>query len=373
MKLFEYEGKNLLSTYGIPVPTSVLISDWEEAPIPYPFVLKAQTLSGGRGKAGGVRVCHTHTEFETAAREIMALKIKGNAVHGLLAEQAVSIQRELYLAITLQGTQKPRLIACASGGMEIEELAKSRPDQIFSEELDPFLGASDDQIHRLMAFLNLEEKTGLKELLKKMQACFFETDALLLEINPLGLVDGKLIALDAKVELDSNAAFRHTYLFSRIEADRNTLKNYQPEVDDGTTITFVPLDGDVALISDGAGTGMLTLDMLYDRGANVASFCELGGTTSANTMYKAMEYTLGSGIKLKSLLIVLIGGFNRMDDMANGIVAYQKDHGLDIPLFVRMVGNMEEEGKRIMAGAGLTTYNVLADAADDAVVVGERG
>lgn len=373
MKLFEYEGKRLLNSYGIPVPHSALVHDWKEAPIPYPFVLKAQTLSGGRGKAGGVRMCSGQAEFETAAREIMALKIKGNAVHGLLAEQAVSIQRELYLTITLQGTQKPRLIACASGGMEIENLARSQPDQIFSEELDPFLGASDDQVQRLTAFLNLEDNAGLKELLEKLQTCFFDTDALLVEINPLGLVDGKLMALDAKVELDSNAAFRHGDLFASVEAGRGVLKNYQPESDDGTTITFVPLDGDVGLISDGAGTGMLTLDMLYDRGAKVASFCELGGTTPASTMYKAMEYTLGTGKKLKSLLVVLIGGFNRMDDMANGIVAYKKDHGLDIPLFVRMVGNMEEVGTRIMAEAGLKTYNILADAVDGAAAAGERG
>lgn len=372
MDLFEFEGKQLLAQHGIKVPQSRLAEDAQTAPLPYPFVLKAQTLSGGRGKAGGVRVCRNEADYKKNFSEIMALTIKGKPVHGLLAEQAMDIQRELYLAITLQGTAMPRLIACASGGMEIENLAKTDPDKIFQAELDPFEGLTPEQTDALIAFLQVEESSGIRELLSKLQACFFGNDALLVEINPLGLIDGELMALDAKVELDSKAAYKNPRLFASVESGRAVLKKYSEEPDDGTTITFVPLGGDIGLISDGAGTGMLTLDMLHDAGGTVGSFCELGGTTPASTMYKALEYTLNSGIELKSLLIVLIGGFNRMDDMANGIVSYMNDHGIDIPFFTRMVGNMEEAGKQIMTDAGLTTHNNLTEAVADAVAAAAR-
>lgn len=372
MKLFEFEGKRLLAANGIEIPASCMVTDFNKAPLAYPFVLKAQTLSGGRGKAGGIRMCRNDDEFSRNCREIMALKIKGNPVFGLLAEQAMEIQREIYLAITLQGSAFPKLIACAAGGMEIENLAKSDPEKIFTTELDPFTGLSADQIGSLISFLQLDEQSGIRELIEKLQNCFFKNDALLVEINPLALVEGRLIALDSKVELDSKAEYKNPELFADIREGRQVLENYEEEKDDGTTITFVPLDGNIGLISDGAGTGMLTLDMLYDKGGKVASFCELGGTTPASTMYKAMEYTLNSGKELKSLLIVLIGGFNRMDDMANGIVSYINDNGLDIPIFTRMVGNMEEVGLKIMEEAGLKTYSILTDAVNDAVAAAER-
>ena len=372
MDLFEFEGKRLLARHGIKVPASKLAADPKAAPMEYPFVLKAQTLSGGRGKAGGIRMCRSDKDYRKHFYEIMELTIKGKPVHGLLAEQAMDIQRELYLAITLQGTAMPRLIACAAGGMEIENLAKSDPNKIFQTELDPFNGLSPEQTDEIIAFLQLDESSGIRELLGKLQACFFDNDALLVEINPLSLIAGELVALDSKVELDSKAEYKHAELFSSIRDGRAALKNYTEETDDGTTITYVPLDGDIGLISDGAGTGMLTLDMLHDAGGTVACFCELGGTTPASTMYKALEYTLSSGVELKSLLIVLIGGFNRMDDMANGIVSYMNDHGIHVPFFTRMVGNMEEAGMQIMADAGLTTYNNLTEAVADAVEAAAR-
>lgn len=372
MNLFEFEGKKLLAAHGITVPNSSMVADFSKAPMAYPFVLKAQTLSGGRGKAGGIRICKNDAEFEKNCGEIMELKIKGNPVLGLLAEEAMDIQREIYIAITMQGSTYPKLIACGSGGMEIENLAKSDPDKIFIAELDPFTGLSAEQTEKLIAFLELGEDSGIRELIAKLQDCFFKNDALLVEINPLSLIDGKLVALDSKVELDSKAQYKHPELFAAISEGRAILQNYEEEKDDGTTITFVPLEGNIGLISDGAGTGMLTLDMLYDKGGKVASFCELGGTTPASTMYKAMEYTLTSGQPLKCLLVVLIGGFNRMDDMANGIVGYINDHGLDIPIFTRMVGNMEEVGLKIMEEAGLKTYSILTEAVNDAVAAAGR-
>ena len=371
MKLFEFEGKRLLADCGIRVPESCMVTNLSQPPMAYPFVLKAQTLSGGRGKAGGIRICRNDEEFRKNAREIMSLTIKGNPVHGLLAEQVMEIRQEIYLAITQQSSAYPRLIACASGGMEIENLARTDPDRLFTAELDPFSGLSGEQLEKLISFLGLKEGE-IRKVIDALQHCFFHNDAVLVEINPLGVVDGGLMALDAKVELDNKAEYRHAALFDTIRQSRDILQNFTEEKDDGTTITFVPLDGTIGLISDGAGTGMLTLDMLYDRGGMVASFCELGGTTPASTMYKAMEYTFSSGKDLKSLLIVLIGGFNRMDDMANGIVSYLKDHEVQVPIITRMVGNMEEVGLKIMEEAGLKTYSVLTEAVDDAVAAAGR-
>lgn len=367
MDLFEYEGKRLLSQFGISVPRSNMVIDPIHAPMEYPLVIKAQTLSGGRGKAGGIRLCMDEEDYRKNCEEIMEITVKGKPVCGLLAEQAQKIQREIYLAITLQGSSIPRLIACGEGGMEIEALAKSAPEKLLIEEIDPLSGLSQEQFLRIIHFLELEKIPDAVEVIQAIQACFFSIDALLVEINPLGLVDGHLTALDAKIVLDDNASFRHTDLFGQISKGRASLKNYEETQKDGTTITFVPLDGDIGLISDGAGTGMLALDLLTDMGGRAACFCELGGTTPASTMYKAMEYTFHSGKKLKCGLIILIGGFNRMDDMANGIVSYIRDYGLDIPLFVRMVGNMEETGRKIMADAGLKTYSILTETISDAV------
>lgn len=372
MKLFEFEGKALLAQYGIDVPRAKLAGAGEEETLPYPFVLKAQTLSGGRGKAGGVRMCEDRAAFEKNRREILDLTIHGQPVCGLLEEEAVSIQREMYIALTLQGVSRPKLIACASGGMEIEQVAKSAPERILTMEIDPLDGLGEGDAESIARFLRLPESSGIFRLLDSLQACFFGSDALLVEINPLGLVDGRVKALDAKVELDDHAAYRHPDLFRRIEEERRALVNYRAAADDGTTITFVPLDGDIGLISDGAGTGMLTLDMVHDLGGKTASFCELGGTTPASTMYRALEYTFSTGRPLRSLLIVLIGGFNRMDDMANGIAAYHRDHPIAIPMFVRMVGNMEEEGKKIMAAEGFSTYDNLTQAASAAVAAAVR-
>ena len=367
MDLFEFEGKELFSRFGISVPRSCLAESGEEAPLPFPFMLKAQTLAGGRGKAGGVRQCRDRDEYEKNSAEIMALTVKGKPVCGLLAEEMLPIDREMYLSITLQGAQTPRLIACATGGMEIEKLAKTDPDKILVMEIDPFDGLSAEQTERLLRFMELERQPDARALVDRLQKCFFSTDALLVEINPLCLVNGRLEALDAKVVLDDHAEFRRGELFSSLRKGRERLVNYVDKPSDGTTITFVPLNGDIGLISDGAGTGMLTLDMVADAGGSVASFCELGGTTPAGTMYKALEYTLSGGKELKSLLIVLIGGFNRMDDMANGIVSYRREHGISVPMFVRMVGNMEEEGKRIMTEEGLETYSSLSETVARAV------
>jgi succinyl-CoA synthetase beta subunit len=191
--------------------------------------------------------------------------------------------------------------------------------------------------------------------------------AILVEINPLGEAGGSFVAMDSKIVLDDHAqAMRGT--MEAMERARARLPNYTAQEKEETTITFVPLgEGDIGLISDGAGTGMLTLDLIADAGGKLASFCELGGVTNADVMYKAMEYTLKRGGPLRAVIVVLIGGFNRMDDMANGIAAYMRDHAVDVPVYTRMCGTMQEEGIEIMRKAGLSTLDDLTDTVQAAV------
>ncbi|MBQ1484806.1 MAG: succinate--CoA ligase subunit beta [Eubacterium sp.] len=366
MDLYEFEGKGLLSQYGIPVPESgIIFSPDAEVSMPLPLVLKAQVLTGGRGKAGGVRVCRTDEELERNKHEIFDLSIKGHTVRALLTEKLQPVDRELYLSITMQGVARPTLIASASGGMDIEQVAKETPDKILKMEIDIFTGLKQYQKKYAAKVLGVPEAEMIP-FLDKLQEMFFDTGAKLIEINPLGVCEGKLVAMDAKVSLDDNVKSMASAI-EEIKEDRKVLYKWEEPFAEPTTITFVPLEGDIGLISDGAGTGMLSLDLITDAGGKVASFCELGGITNADVMYRALQLTLESGIEVKSVIVVLIGGFNRMDQMAEGIVRYMKEHDVKVPVFTRMCGTYEEEGKAMMADAGFTTYYNLMETVQDAV------
>ncbi len=373
MNLFEYEGKSLMREYGIPVPESrLIVSEGEAAPMEFPFVLKAQVMTGGRGKAGGVRVCENEEDYRRHAHAILNMEIRGHKVHGLLAEQMLKAERELYLSITLQGTARPTLIASRMGGMDIETVSEENPEEIVKLEIDPFTGLKGYQLSYLAKKLRVEDRQELFELVKKVQKAFFQTGALLVEINPLGLAGGKLIAMDSKFVIDGHARRMQAKLLELEEA-RERLHAYRAPEKEPTTITYVPLSGDLGLISDGAGTGMLTLDLLNDAGGRVASFCELGGMTTEEVMYRAMDLTLTGHPEVKGVLIVLIGGFNRMDNMALGITKYVKEHDVKIPVYTRMCGTMEEEGLKTMKEAGMPACGVLADTVKEFVHTVEGG
>ena len=365
MDLFEYEGKQLMAEFEIPVPDSCLITALDaEAPMDYPFVLKAQVMTGGRGKAGGVKVCEDETVYETHKNQILNMKIKGHSVHGLLAEEMVQAQRELYLSITLQGVSRPTLIASKMGGMDIEQVSKEHPDEIVKLEIDPFTHLKQYQKEYLAKRLEIDDVQDFYEFLDKIEKVFFSTGAKLVEINPLGVVNGKLMAMDSKVSLDDHTRSMKNKM-EQMKEERKKLFAYQPPEEEKTTITYVPLEGDVGLISDGAGTGMLTLDLLNDEGLHVASFCELGGMTSEEVMYRAMDLTLTDHPEIKGVMIVLIGGFNRMDNMALGITKYVKEHQINIPIYTRMCGTMEEVGLKTMEEAGMNTYSILTQTVKD--------
>jgi len=362
MNLFEYEGKRLMRRFSIPTPQNVLLTtDDAPAPLPFPFVLKAQVMTGGRGKAGGVKVCANEAEYRAYAKDILHMQIKGHPVHGLLAEELVHAGKELYLSITQQGVSNPTLIFSSMGGMDIEGVAATHPEEIHKLEIDPFTGLKDYQ-KRFLASMMGVDAVEATAFLEKLERAFFDGSALLVEINPLGIVDGHLVAMDSKFVIDDHAR-RARPVTEALEQERQKLYCYRNPEKETTTVTYVPLTGDVGMISDGAGTGMLTLDLLTDLGLDVACFTELGGMTSEEVMYRAMELTLGNHPHIKALMIVLIGGFNRMDNMARGITRYVAEHGVTIPIFTRMCGTMEEEGIRIMREAGLDTYYDLTETA----------
>ena len=293
------------------------------------------------------------------------MTIKGFTVHGLLAEEMMTPDKEYYLSITQQGVSRPTLIFSRMGGMDIEAVAAEHPEEIVRMEIDPFTRLKDYQINYLANRMDIE-KSEARSFLLKIQEAYFGEHALLTEINPLGVADGKLVALDCKFVIDDHAKAAAPTR-DAIEAGRLGLHGYKAPEKEKTTVTYVPLEGDVAMISDGAGTGMLTLDLLTDLGASVACFTELGGMTSEDVMYRAMELTLEGHDEIKGLLIVLIGGFNRMDNMARGIIRYISEHEVNIPIYTRMCGTMEEEGLRLMEEAGLKTYYDLTDAATELV------
>lgn len=375
MKLYEFQGKELFARCGIPVPKRRLVRSFEDLePLDAPLVLKSQVLSGGRGKAGGVVVCDDNASLVQEGKRLIGSSLKGERVLALLAEEKVDILQEYYLSFVIDGElKKPLIIASAAGGMEIEKVAEEEPEKILKLSFDPLAGPSDYHFRRIADFLSLRnELKDLRKVLRAMCALFNQYDASLIEINPLVKTPAGLIALDSKINLDDDAEFRQKEIFQEFQDQQNVIQQNNAKEKDEGTITYVPLDGNIGMISDGAGTGMLSLDLIRDFGGEAADFCEMGGLTSPDVMYQAMETVFNKATKeLKSLLVILIGGFNRMDEMAEGIIRYKNDHGISVPLFVRLCGTMETEGKKMMIDSGLPVFDDLEEAVEKAVMAAE--
>ena len=368
MKLYEFQGKELFRRFGIRTPNGLLCKKDAVRFWGGPCVLKAQVLSGGRGKAGAVILCDGEAEQETALNVLFGMRLGGEPVNAVLAEERVEILREYYCSVTFDGEAgTPLLIVSASGGMDIEKAADEHPELILRLPFDSIAGPQDYHFARAAKFAGTSRTRDFSDILSKLYAVYRETHAALVEINPLAETEDGFVALDAKIELDDDAEPLNKAL--RLELREQQRGMGTDICASGDTITYVPLDGDIGLISDGAGTGMLTLDLLRDRGGKAANFCEMGGITSADVMYSAMRQVMDGnpGQNIRSLLIVLIGGFNRMDEMAEGIVRFVSDRDLKIPLIVRLCGTMEAEGKKIMESAGLPFYDDLEEAVDAAV------
>ena len=369
MKLYEFQGKNIFKKYGIPVQSGRLFcsNDSLEDLTP-PLVLKSQVLTGGRGKAGGIKLWYGKENLKKMIDELFHLKIKEEEVKALLALNSVDISRELYLSITFNKSKStPVLIAGITGGVDIEKAAQQNNKQVIFTEFNCLLGITDFQIRFLAKSLKINDYQEFREIILSMYRIFKEYDAILVEINPLALTPDGLVAVDSKIELDDQASFRHPELYQQLKEEIQTIAGNDLKMkSDEDTITYVPLSGNIGLLSDGAGTGLLSLDLLAKYGGKVANFCELGGITSPEVVYKALG-KVHEDPNVKSILVVLIGGFNRMDEMAEGIVNYCHQSSKKIPLFIRMCGTKEKEGKKLMNDANIPIDDNLHEAVKKAV------
>ncbi len=380
MNLHEYQSKARFAEYGIPVPRGKVAHSPQQAyeiakELGVPVVVKAQVLTGGRGKAGGVKLAETPEEAESYADAILGMDIRDHKVLKVLVDAASTIQKEIYLGVTNDRTaREPVIMASAEGGMDIEEVNRAAPEKIIREHIDPFLGLRDYQIRNLAYGIELPRELW-KPFMKIAQAlyrCYAESDATLAEINPL-IIDGEgqLLAVDGKMSIDDNALFRHPDLAEL----RDT--SAEPEAETharAAGLSYIKLDGTIGCMVNGAGLAMTTMDMTKLYGGAPANFLDIGGGAKSETVAMALRIIL-SDPNVKAVLFNIFGGITRCDEVARGILAALDEVQVDLPLVVRLVGTNEEEGRALLDAASLPhieTVRTLAEAAQKAVEAAQK-
>jgi succinyl-CoA synthetase beta subunit len=377
--IYEYRGKELFARYGIPVPEGRLARSPEEAQaiakeLGGHVVLKAQVLSGGRGKAGGVRVVADPAAASREAGEILALEIGGQRVECLLVERASEIAREYYLSATFdRGARQTLLMFTSEGGVEIEQVAAERPDALARVHVDPLEGFQPHHARELLARLeDPPERVAISSILDNLYRCFIESDATLCEINPLVVTsEGEARALDAKVTIDDAALYRQPDLALLAAAPSpDTLEGLAAE----KGVTYVKLDGTVGIIGNGAGLSMSTVDLVVLAGGAPANFCDLGGGGSAAGVVASLE-VISRDPQVRSLLFNVFAGITRCDEVARGILTALDELALTLPIVVRLDGTNADEGRRILmqaAHANLSVESTMLAAARRAVELAAR-
>jgi succinyl-CoA synthetase beta subunit len=374
--LYEYQGKQLFARFGIPVSDGRLATTPEEAlaaaeEIGGPVVVKAQVLTGGRGKAGGVKLAKDPAEAEARARDILGLDINGHVVRKIWIEQASDIAKEYYLSITFdRGTKQPLLMLTTEGGVEIEQVAEENPDALARLHVDPLEGFQPYQARRLIYGAGIEDPSEQKQLLgiiEKLYECFVESDAMLTEINPLIVTpDGEVRALDSKFTVDDSALFRHPDI-----AEMRDVEAADPHerLAREKGVTYVKLDGNVGILGNGAGLSMSTVDVVVVAGGRPANFCDLGGGGDAQGVVDALE-VITSDDQVRSIFFNIFGGITRCDEEARGILAALDQMKIELPIVVRLDGTNAEEGRRLLAEAAPANLHVeptMLEAAQRAV------
>lgn len=358
MDLMEYQGKDLFRRYGVPttpqgqVATEAAGAEALAAEFGVPVMVKAQVLTGGRGKAGGVKYCPDPAAARAAAERILGLDIKGHIVRRVLVEPASDIDDEFYLSVLHDRVSKGyKIIASVEGGVEIEEVNRTAPEKVIKVDIDPTKGIDAARARVVLAEAGLEERDldQARDLLLALYAGFVDADATLFEVNPLvRTTDGRIIALDSKVSIDGNALFRHPDLAELEDIEGGDPLEAQAKAQG---LQYVKLDGDVGVIGNGAGLVMSTLDVVSEAGGRAANFLDVGGGADAEKMTEALALVL-SDPQVRSVLVNIFGGITRGDEIANGVLAALDRLGsVSQQLVVRLDGTNAEEGRRILTEA----------------------
>jgi succinyl-CoA synthetase beta subunit len=362
--LYEYQGKQLFARYGIPVSEGSLATMPEEAraaaeEIGGTVVVKAQVLTGGRGKAGGVKLADDPADAEAKARDILGLDINGHVVRKLWIEQASEIAKEYYLSITFdRGAKQPLYMLTTEGGVEIEQVAEQNPEALARLHVDPLEGFQPYQARRLIYGAGIDDPSEQKQILgiiEKLYDCFVESDAMLTEINPLIVTPGgEVRALDAKFTVDDSALFRHPDIAEMRDVEA---ADPQERLAREKGVTYVKLDGDVGILGNGAGLSMSTVDVVVVAGGRPANFCDLGGGGDAQGVVDALE-VITSDKQVRSIFFNIFGGITRGDEVARGILTALDQMRIDLPIVVRLDGTNAEEGRRLLAEAAPPNLHV---------------
>ena len=354
MNLHEYQAREVLGRFGIPVPGGRVASSPDEAfqiakELGGAAVIKAQVHTGGRGKAGGVKLAKTADEAKAKAAEILGMNIKGYVVRKVLVAPAQDIAREIYLGVVMdRAARKPAIMASAAGGIDIEEVARTSPEKIVTRHLDRRGLFRPYQAREIAFAIEKDPKAALQvaSILEKLVRVFWSVDASLAEINPLIVTpEGKVLAIDAKMVLDDNALFRHADL----EALRDEETDHERLARE-KGLSFVKLDGTIGCIVNGAGLAMATMDLIKHYGAEPANFLDIGGSSNPDKVTAAMRIITGDP-NVRSILFNIFGGITRCDDVAKGIVEALTKNPIKVPLVVRLTGTNEDLGREILKQA----------------------
>jgi succinyl-CoA synthetase beta subunit len=387
MKIHEYQGKEILRQFGVPTPRGVACFSVDEAVTAARqlggavWVVKAQIHAGGRGKGGGVKVARSLEEVRSAARQILGMHLvthqtgqDGQVVRRLLIEEGAQITREFYLGMVIdRSKQRVALLASSEGGMEIEEVAAHSPEKIHTVRIDPVAGLNAADAAQVARNIGIPDVAidGAAVVLQGLYRAFVEKDAMLAEINPLVLTaDGRVLALDAKFNFDSNALYRHPEIVAMRDLDEEDPAEIEASKFD---LSYISLDGDIGCLVNGAGLAMATMDIIKLYGGSPANFLDVGGGASKEKVTEAFKLMLRNP-SLKAILVNIFGGIMKCDVIAEGVVAAAREVHLKVPLVVRLAGTNVEIGKKILAESGLTIIsgNDMADAAQK-VVAATRG
>jgi succinyl-CoA synthetase beta subunit len=374
LKLFEYEAKQIAQQYGVLVPKGIVASTAQEAKEDFlklnqPCMIKAQVLVAGRGKAGGIKPASSSEEAVQIAESLLSMTIKGEKPEKVLVEQRLASKHELYISIVVDRSSKCYTLLCSSeGGVDIEQVAATNPEKITRHKIDPLIGLQEFETRFVAKKLGYSGKqmNQLSSIIMKLNQIMLNYDAELIESNPLiETQNGDLIAADLRILIDDNSLFRHPEFLERMktfEPDMTPLEVKARE----KGLAYVELDGEVGIIGNGAGLVMATLDMILDSKGKPANFCDVGGGANEERIGSALEIVLANP-RVKVLLINIMGGITRCDDVARAILDIQRKTGMSKPMVIRLVGTNEEEGRKILAAAQIPSLNSMEEAAARAV------